>query len=114
MIKTRVLAAILASLLIAPGAAPASTMPAFTRLTALTAAQPPAKQCLPARCPVRVAEDDSVVVPDSCDAAAQSQCRYDCQILRTDCETGHDDSLPCEANYTTCASNCGVMAGCSN
>ena len=111
---TRFLAAILAAILIAPVAAPASTTPPIAMLTALAGAQAVPKQCVPAQCPVRVADDETVVVPDACDATLQSQCASDCQILRADCETGHDDSLPCETNYTTCASNCAVMAGCVN
>lgn len=112
--NTRLLAAILAAVLIAPEAAPAKAIPAHSLLTALAAPLTPPQQCRPPACPIRVADDDTVVVPDVCDAVAQTQCANDCQLQRSDCETGHDDSLPCEANYTTCASNCAVVAGCSN
>ena len=112
--KTRFLAAIFAAVLIAPAGAPARTLPAISLLTALAGLPAAPGQCLPPRCPLRLADDDTVVVPDICDATAQAQCANDCQVLRADCETGHDDSLPCEANYTTCASNCAVMAGCAN
>ena len=119
--NTRLLALILAIVLIAPESVPASNMPAltlpgaFAGLSALAGPQAASKQqCVPARRPLQVADDETVVVPDACDAAAQAQCTSDCQLLRTDCETGHDDSLPCEANYITCQSNCSVMAGCSN
>ena len=110
----RVLVAALAIIPIAPHAAPARTLSALDGLAALAGARTAVKQCLPTLCAFRVADDETIVVPDACDATVQSQCASDCQILRADCETGHDDSLPCEANYTTCASNCAVMAGCVN
>ena len=116
----RVLVAALAIVPLAPGAAPArtvsvpSTLAVIDGLAALAGARTAVKQCLPNLCAFRVADDETIVVPDTCDATLQSQCASDCQILRADCETGHDDSLPCETNYTTCASNCAVMAGCVN
>ena len=116
----RVLVAALAIIPIAPVAAPArthavpSTLAVIDGLAALAGPRLAVKQCLPTLCAFRVADDETIVVPDACDATLQSQCASDCQILRADCETGHDDSLPCETNYTTCASNCAVMAGCVN
>ena len=109
----RFLTAILATILLAPMVAPASTLPALDLRTVLAGEESAPQQCLPPLCPFRVA-DDTVIVPDSCDASVQSQCINDCQVIRSDCETGHEDNLPCEPNYTTCASNCAVMAGCSN
>ncbi len=120
----RFLSAILAVALIAPGAAPASTMFTMDTLAALSGPPATGRQCVSSQCParlapirlapIRLADDATVVVPDTCDTTVQAQCTYDCQILRADCETGHDDSLPCEANYSTCTSNCAVMAGCNN
>ncbi len=112
--KPRFLAAILASILITPQAALASNIPALDLLTAQAAPQPVLKQCVPALCPIQVADDETIVIPDVCSASTQTQCTNDCQMTRAECESGHDDSVPCEGNYTTCASNCSVIAGCSN
>ncbi len=114
---TRFLACLVACVVLlsfgpADAAAPVSA-PAYRALAALLQpAAPPPGRCLPAACRLVVADDGDVVVPDVCDATLQSQCLGDCSAQRMECETGHDDSLPCEANYTTCTANCTVISGC--
>jgi len=56
---------------------------------------------------------DGAVIRMACDSGALDQCNSDCAAERLLCETGHDDGLPCEPNYSTCLLNCQDIAGCN-
>ena len=48
----------------------------------------------------------------ACSMSALVQCQSECATERVLCETGHDDNLPCEPNYSTCLANCQDIADC--
>jgi len=49
----------------------------------------------------------------ACDPTVLAQCQSDCGTQRVLCETGHDDNLPCEPDYSTCLANCQDIADCN-
>ena len=62
--------------------------------------------------PQRQSIPESLNILMACDNGALAQCQGDCSSQRVTCETGHDDGLPCEANYTICMNNCLDIADC--
>lgn len=88
-------AAVAAATLLAPCAADASARIDYRAVAALMSGQRPPR------------------LQTACDTDALARCQDDCSTQRLLCESGDDEHLPCDSNYSTCTTNCLDIAECN-